>query len=897
MIKTWPFKKTLHPIRLSLLCCICLLILLSHTNVANASNKIVLQLAWKHQFQFAGYYAAMHKGYYRQAGLDVIIVEGGEGRFAREEVLGGRAQYGIAGAELVLHRADGNPFVVLAPIFQHSPSILLTREDSNISNLQDLIGKRVMLLPGKKDADILAAFFNEGVAIDSIKRMDQSYNLNDLIEGRTDAVSAYLTNEPWYLEQKGIVPKIISPQTYGVDFYSDCLFTTAQEIEKHPNRVEKILEASLRGWEYAMAHPEEIIDILLTDYGLEKKRDHLRYEADSIRNIMLPGLVQIGHMNPGRWRHIVNTYVKLGMIDPEFSLEGFLYDPHPEVDYTRLKWVVGVSISISLLVSIGVLILLRLNKRLSAEIGERRFVEESLRASEKEYRSTLNDLLVGVVVHASDTSILLSNREAENILGLTYEQLSGKKTIDPEWNFVHEDSTIMKVEQYPVSKVFSTKKQLHDYVVGIKRPDRDYVTWVIVNAIPVFSKDSELEKVIVNFIDITALKQAEEEKDRLASQLRQAAKIEAVGTLAGGIAHDFNNILGIIVGNAELAMDDVSEWNPARNNLKEIKTASMRAKNVVRQLLSFSRKSEQEKRPIKIHTIIKESVQLLRASIPSSVEFRSNIPTDLATIMADPTQIHQVAINLGTNAAHAMEENGGILEMSLDEVELDEGSSAGYLHVNSWPYIQLTVSDTGCGIDPEIKDRIFDPYFSTKEVGKGSGIGLAVVHGIVKDHDGSISVSSEPAKGTTVKVLFPVINEMPAQENVTFEELPKGKENVLFVDDEKALTKMGQQVLERLGYKVEVSNNPVEALERIRSNPNRFDLVITDMTMPQMTGDKLVKEILKIRSDMPIILCTGFSEKINRDSAGSIGIRKYIEKPLDKRELSIVIREVLDKKD
>jgi PAS domain S-box-containing protein len=562
-----------------------------------------------------------------------------------------------------------------------------------------------------------------------------------------------------------------------------------------------------------------------------------------------------------------------------------------------LKWVVGVSISISLLVSIGVLILLRLNKRLAAEIGERRLVEESLRASEKEYRSTLNDLLVGVVVHASDTSILLSNREAENILGLTYEQLAGKKTIDPEWNFVHEDSTLMKVEQYPVSKVFSTKKQLHDYVVGIKRPDRDYVTWVIVNAIPVFSNDSELEKVIVNFIDITALKQAEEEKDRLASQLRQAAKIEAVGTLAGGIAHDFNNILGIIIGNAELAMDDVSEWNPARNHLKEIKTASMRAKNVVRQLLSFSRKSEPEKRPIKIHTIIKESVQLLRASIPSSVEFRSNIPTDLATIMADPTQIHQVAINLGTNAAHAMEENGGILEMSLDEVELDEGSSAGYLHVNSGPYIQLTVSDTGCGIDPEIKDRIFDPYFSTKEVGKGSGIGLAVVHGIVKDHDGSISVSSEPAKGTTVKVLFPVINEMPAQENVTFEELPKGKENVLFVDDEKALTKMGQQVLERLGYKVEVSNNPVEALERIRSNPNRFDLVITDMTMPQMTGDKLVKEILKIRSDMPIILCTGFSEKINRESAGSIGIRKYIEKPLDKRELSIGIREVLDKKD
>lgn len=337
-------KKIVPLARFSMVFFLFFLCIGQETYGANKLEKVVLQLAWKHQFQFAGYYAALHKGYYEKAGLEVVIVKGGEGRFAREEVLGGRAHYGVAGAELVLHRADGNPFVVLAPIFQHSPSVLLTREDSGILNLQDLIGKRVMLLPGKKDADILAAFLNEGIAIDSIKRMDQSYNLNDLIEGRTDAVSAYLTNEPWQLEQEGIVPEIISPQTYGVDFYSDCLFTTDQEIEKHPKRVEKFLEASLRGWEYAMAHPDEIIDILLTDYGLKKERDHLRYEANSIRKIMLPDLVQIGHMNPGRWRHIASTYVKLGMIDPGFSLEGFLYDPDPEVDYTKVKWIVAVQL-------------------------------------------------------------------------------------------------------------------------------------------------------------------------------------------------------------------------------------------------------------------------------------------------------------------------------------------------------------------------------------------------------------------------------------------------------------------------------------------------------------------------------------------------------------------------
>ncbi|MCP3932540.1 MAG: response regulator, partial [Bacteroidetes bacterium] len=223
-------------------------------------------------------------------------------------------------------------------------------------------------------------------------------------------------------------------------------------------------------------------------------------------------------------------------------------------------------------------------------------------------------------------------------------------------------------------------------------------------------------------------------------------------------------------------------------------------------------------------------------------------------------------------------------------------AAAEYFQIGPGQYVQLTVSDTGCGIESEIMDRVFDPYFSTKEVDKGSGIGLSVVHGIVKNHNGSISITSEPTKGTTVKVLFPSINEMPVPEKVISEDLPKGTETVLLIDDEKALLEMGQQVLERLGYKVEVSNNPVEALEQYRSNPNHFDLIITDMTMPQMTGKDLIQEILKIQPDMPIILCTGFSEKINRESAGEIGIGKYIEKPLNKRELSIAVREVLDEK-
>ncbi len=654
------------------------------------------------------------------------------------------------------------------------------------------------------------------------------------------------------------------------------------------------------------------------------------------------------------------------------------------------------------------------------DVTERKQAENDLRESEEKYRKLIHKMQAAVIVHDTDSRIIVCNAKAQDLLGLTEDQMLGKTAMDSDWKFLKGDGEIMSVEENPVIQVLTTRKPLRDLTACINRPKTVDQVWVTVNADPAFDSKGNIQQVVVTFMDITELKRSEanlkksqaflnttgrmakvggweldlnslevlwteetarihevplsyvppldeaikfyppeerpgleeaieraiaygepydremrfntatgkhlwvhaicnpqvvdgktvkligtfqditarkrDQKDRLRleSQLRQAAKIEAVGTLAGGIAHDFNNILGIVIGNTELAMDDVPEWNPARTNLNEIKTASLRARDVVRQLLSFSRKSEQKQRPIKISTVVKESVKLLRASIPTTIEFRSNISADHKPIMADSTQIHQVIINLCTNAAHAMEESSGILELSLAEVELNEEATANYNQINPGRYVQLTVSDTGSGIDHEIMDRIFDPYFTTKEVDKGTGIGLSVVNGIVKNHDGAISVHSEPNKGTTVKVLFPVIDEKPVQEKAISEVLPQGNEHVLFIDDEKALVKMGRQVLERLGYQVEVSTNPVEALEQFRSNPNRFDLVITDMTMPQMTGDNLVKEILNIRPDMLIILCTGYSEKIDKVSAEEIGIRKYIEKPLNKRELSIAIRELLD---
>ncbi len=524
------------------------------------------------------------------------------------------------------------------------------------------------------------------------------------------------------------------------------------------------------------------------------------------------------------------------------------------------------------------------------DITERKQAEEALRESEKKYRNMVENAVEGLFQSTPEGRFLSVNPAFAKMLGY-----GSPKELVLEISDIETQYYVDPADRRQYLKILQESGQMENFEHRARCKNGSHI-WLSSGTRAYFDKNGTVIRYEGVVTDITERKQATKEKANLESQLRQAAKIEAVGTLAGGIAHDFNNILGIIVGNAELAMDDVPDWNPARLNLDEIKTASMRAKNVVRQLLSFSRKSEQEKSPIKIHTIIKESIQLLRASIASSVELRSNIPSDLGTILADPTQIHQVIINLCTNAAHAMEEDGGTLELNLAAIELDDDATAKYLQISSGRYIQLTVSDTGSGIDPEIKDRIFDPYFTTKKVDKGTGIGLSVVHGIVKDHAGTISVYSEPNKGTTVKVLFPVIDEKPVLEKVTPEELPKGNESVLFIDDEKAMVKMGQQILERLGYQVESGTNPVEALERFRLNPNHFDLVITDMTMPQMAGDKFAKEILKMQPDMPIILCTGYSEKITRESAGEIGIRKYIEKPLNKHEISIAIREVLDGK-
>jgi len=396
-------------------------------------------------------------------------------------------------------------------------------------------------------------------------------------------------------------------------------------------------------------------------------------------------------------------------------------------------------------------------------------------------------------------------------------------------------------------------------------------------------------------VDFVFVKRDVTHEVQLQTRLQEAQKMEAIGTLAGGIAHDFNNILTSIIGFAELAMLKLPEGDETRSDLDYVIKSGYRARELVKQILSFSRRNEQDLKPVQIHLIIKEALKLLRASLPATIEIHQNVEFEFDVVLADPTQIHQVLMNLGTNAAHAMQESGGVLEVSLTELDLDSVAVSQYPGLNPGPYLELSISDTGFGMDKAVMERIFDPFFTTKNRGEGTGMGLSVVHGIVKSHGGFIFVNSELEKGTKFHVFLPVIEKTVASEDQTEEAMPKGNERIMFVDDEVMLVTMAQEMLEFLGYEVVVRTSSIEALEAFRAQPDKFDLVITDKTMPQMTGFDLAKELREIRPDIPIILCTGFSETIETEMAKAMSINAYIMKPLAMQEMASAVRKVLDK--
>ena len=395
--------------------------------------------------------------------------------------------------------------------------------------------------------------------------------------------------------------------------------------------------------------------------------------------------------------------------------------------------------------------------------------------------------------------------------------------------------------------------------------------------------------------DITFRIQAQEKRVELEKRLNQSHKMEAIGTLAGGIAHDLNNILSVIVGNTELAIIDLPKWNSVQENLKGVREASLRARDLIKQILLFANQKEEPISDIHVEPIVREALKMLRASIPTTVTMEDQIQGNLPSICSNPSQIQQIIINLCTNAAQAMEDEGGTILFILDDCDLASPLDTVTGTIPAGRYLRLKIADSGPGIPKENLERIFEPFFTTKSVGEGTGLGLSVIYGIIQARKGGMIVESEDGRGTTFTIYFPASKNAAVEGTVEADAPhPKGTERILFVDDETMILNLGKQMLEHLGYQVETRANGTDAIECFKRDPNRFDLVLTDMTMPGMRGDKLAMEILSIRPGLPIVLCTGYNKQISEGRAKDIGVQAFLMKPLTQRELANTVRRVLD---
>jgi PAS domain S-box-containing protein len=516
---------------------------------------------------------------------------------------------------------------------------------------------------------------------------------------------------------------------------------------------------------------------------------------------------------------------------------------------------------------------------IARDITERKEAEKALRESEERFRE-LADLLPQFVYEMNkEGNLTFLNKAGLEAIGYTWSDIRGGMSgIEV---FSSEDRH--KAMRY-FAKVMQGE-QTHGIEYRLRRKDGSLIPAITYSS-PIL-RDGKVTGMRGVAIDLSRLKEME-------AQLRHAQKMQAVGTLAGGIAHDFNNMLSPIIMGAEMALDEAEQGSEVRLYLEEIKTAAERAADLVRQILVMSRYSEPETKTISFGAILQEFVRFSRATLPTTIQVRHSDTAERDNIEADPTQMQQVLMNLATNAAHAMGAEGGVLDINLTNVAFDPDSFREASAGEPATYIKLTVKDSGYGMTPEVRERIFEPYFTTKQAGEGSGLGLAVVHGIVQRHGGAIRVESTLGEGATFSVYFPLVEERPGDEGSPSEDVRRGAERVLFVDDEAAVVDMARKMLTSMGYAVTSATNSAEALELFRKAPHRFDLVITDMAMPNMTGKRLAKRLLEIRPDMRIILTTGFSNQITLDEAQEMGIRAVMLKPMGRNELSKAIRKDLD---
>lgn len=517
------------------------------------------------------------------------------------------------------------------------------------------------------------------------------------------------------------------------------------------------------------------------------------------------------------------------------------------------------------------------NRRLLRDIAKRAAVLKELKASEQRYRLLFEKDITGNFVAEADGLIMDCNTAFAMMFGFDSPRDAQGTDIFDLWR------DMGAVE--PLPDLLARSSRPANYEMEFRRGGERKL--LLVNFDVVARVRGELAEIRGYFFDVTG-------RRRLEEQLRLAQKMEALGTLAGGIAHDFNNILGVIMGYAEIIESGAGDNPGLERRVREISRAGRRARDLVNQILNFSRQGPQERHPLNLVPLMKEALKLLRSSIPANIEIVTHIRTDQDSVLADPTQMHQIMLNLCGNASHAMQEHGGVLAVELTEASENDPVTPPANMGRPERFVRLSVSDTGPGIEPGVLERIFDPFFTTKKQGEGTGMGLSMVHGIVKRHDGHIEVESTLGQGAAFHVFLPKAVETARPEAEPVPDLVFRQGRILFVDDEKPLTDIGREMLESCGFEVVTRTSSIEALEAFRFRAAEFDLVITDQTMPNMTGMELAREMLGIRPDIPIILCTGFSDAVSYDRLRDVGIGDFIMKPILKHDLVSSISRLLD---
>jgi len=691
-----------------------------NVGAATGRERVVLQLKWRHQFQFAGYYAAVERGYYREAGLEVELREARPEQDHVDAVLAGEAQYGVGNSDLLLSRSAGKPVVVLAPIFQHSPLALIARKVPEIASMHSLHDRPMMMIESEK-AEILAYFKHEGVDYRGLKIRPHTHRIEDFIEGRVDAMSAYVTDQPFYLREAKVPYMIFLPRSGGIDFYGDTLFTTEEQIRRRPEQVRAFLRASLRGWDYALAHRGEMVDLILAKYSRRLAREHLLFEAEKTAELMHPGLIEVGHNNPGRWRHIAQTYAEFGLAPRDFDVEPMLYDPDPRPDLRGWYWALGISGAVALAALGWIAPLVRLNRR--------------LRRGERQYRQLAENAPFPVVITDLESGrLMFVNRLAADLLGGAPETFFSRRALE----FYVEPTDRERLLADLANGAMAAPREVRLRALGGRE------IWTLLSGAKV--EFDGRSGIVVAFHDITA-RRAMQEELRRAKEEAEAANALRSRYLAV-MSHEIRTPMSGIHGLTDMMLGDADNFAPEhRENLLMMRDTAQSLMRLVNEMLDWSQLEAGamalDSTPVLLADFLRHLLGLFRpATEARGVELGLEISTETpAIVLTDPLRLRQILSNLLSNAVKFTDR--GSVRVTLT-AEREEG--------RRWR-LRFAVSDTGPGIAPEVQAKLFAPYVqadaSVARRFGGSGLGLSISRGLARLLGGDIALRSVPGEGST----------------------------------------------------------------------------------------------------------------------------------------------------